>query len=131
LIALNLVVYGFKFESLQKVVELSDAAGYQIASINSYNSISTSALFESEPTLTLIEEMQEIVKKPFLSGRKSNTNESGAKMEKRTSTKGENVLTSPPKSTGFSKMASNSKKRSSELKLTKLSQNSQLLFDIR
>lgn len=60
---LKLVVLGFKFESLQKFVEITDAAGSQIAAINSYNSITVSSLAEGENALSLVEEMQEIVRK--------------------------------------------------------------------
>lgn len=60
---LKLVVLGFKFESLQKFVEISDAAGSQIAAINSYNGIGVSFLVDGENALSLVEEMQEMVKK--------------------------------------------------------------------
>jgi hypothetical protein len=41
---LKLVITGFKFESLQRFVDLTDAAGAQIATINSANAISTNKL---------------------------------------------------------------------------------------
>ena len=51
-------------------MEISDAAGSQIAAINSYNSIAVSMLGEAENGLGLVEEMQEMVKKYLASNSK-------------------------------------------------------------
>lgn len=62
---LRLVITGFKFESLQKFTELNDAAGAQIATINSANAISISQLLDLPSSLTIVEEIQEIIRKFF------------------------------------------------------------------
>ena len=91
LIMLKLVATGFKFESLHKFVNLNDAAGAQIATINSANVISTSALPEMQPALAVVEEVQELIKKFFLQSlpthRKSSTADSASKVDRRSSSK--------------------------------------------
>lgn len=54
LIMLKLVVTGFRFESLHRFVDLNDAAGAQIATINSANAISTSALPELQSAPSVV-----------------------------------------------------------------------------
>lgn len=64
LITLKLVSMGFKFESLGKFVELADSAGTQIATINASNAITTSAL-EIQSSYTIVEELQELIRRFF------------------------------------------------------------------
>jgi hypothetical protein len=84
---LQLVVDGFRFESLQKFVELTDAAGSQIAAINSSNVISTNAFPEIQSSLSVVYEIQELIKMFFAKNRKNSTSESAAKTDRRSSSK--------------------------------------------
>lgn len=51
-------------------MEISDAAGSQIAAINSYNCIGVSYLLDLDNGMSLVEEMQEMVKKYLTSNSK-------------------------------------------------------------
>jgi hypothetical protein len=44
LIVLQLLVYGFKFESLQHYIDLSDSCGSQAASLNAGNTLDLTTL---------------------------------------------------------------------------------------
>ncbi len=107
-------------------MELTDPPALQIAAINSSNTISISSLSEGQSSSSLLEEIQEIVKKVnTVALKKSNqTGESASKLEKRPSTKQNE--SSPLKSNSFSKFGSN-QKRSSQPKLIALQGSSSFL----
>jgi hypothetical protein len=110
---LQLVVYGFRFESLQKFVELADAAGSQIAAINSSNGISTNNFPDIQSSLSVVFEIQELIKTFFANNRKSSNSESAIKTDRRSSSKQisnfESTSTSGSllKSVAFNRVSSN------------------------
>jgi len=138
---LRLVTNGFQFESLNRIVDLSDAAGMQIAAINSQNTISTASLPKIQQIGPIIADVQEMIKKFFalsLTNNRKNTNiaESALKMERRSSSKVNNFSDSAPCSTtspfkSSTRASSLRDKRPSDSKLTSFAKASLVLLDTR
>lgn len=110
-------------------MEISDAAGSQIAAINSYNGIGVSFLVDGENALSLMEEMQEMVKKYLAANsKKQSSNESAGKSERKSSIRQSD---SPLKSVALTKLSSKGSKRSSDCRLTAITQANLLITDLR
>jgi hypothetical protein len=123
LILLRLVTVGFQFESLNKIVDLSDAAGLQIAAINSQNTISTASLPKNQLGGSVVGEVQEMIKQFFASsvvGNRKNSAiaDSASKMERRSSSKANNISDSASPFKSASKASSLRDKRPSDSRLT-------------
>ena len=123
LILLKLVTVGFQFDSLNKIVDLSDAAGLQIAALNSQNTISTASLPKNQFGGSVVGEVQEMIKRFFASSvstnrKKSAIADSASKLERRSPSKANNISDSASPFKSATKASSLRDKRPSDSKLT-------------